>query len=288
MQLTTKLYRAGIILAFIMTVFTACQTQTSWDVKLEQQLNEMADSLSQHLVEFQIPERVFAVTDFGAVPDGETMNTQAIQKAVDACAKEGGGIVLFEGGDFVTGTIILRSNVVLKVKKGTRILGSLNIKDYPDQVEEYVSIMSEFYEFRQSLIYAEKVTNVGIMGQGEIYFRGEKEHFASPESIGKVIDRPLGIRMIQCKNIVLKDIHLTNSAAWMQNYLLCENLLFDGITVVNHANYNNDGLDPDGCKNVIVRNCIINAEDDAMCFKGAGSRTTENILIENSTFFDFM
>ena len=284
MQLTTKLSSAGIVLAIFMTIFTACETQTSWDVELEAHLNQMADSLTQHLDEFQIPERIFPVTDFGAVPDGKTVNTQSIQSAIDACAIEGGGIVLFSGGDFVTGTMVLRSNVVLEVKKGTRILGSLNIKDYPDQVEEYVSIMSEFYEFRQSLIYAEKVSNVGIIGDGEIYFRGEKEHFKSPESIGKVIDRPLGIRMIQCKNVVLKDIRLTNSAAWMQNYLLCENLLFDGITVMNHANYNNDGLDPDGCKNVIVRNCMINAEDDAMCFKGAGSMITENILIENSTF----
>jgi len=138
--------------------------------------------------------------------------------------------------------------------------------------------------FRQSLIYAEKTSNIGIRGEGEIYFRGEKVNFSGPQTIGKIEGRPLGIRMIECKNIVLQDILLRNSAAWMQNYLYCENLIFERIKVINHANFNNDGLDTDGCRNVIVRNCFINSEDDAMCLKGAGSRLSENILIENSTF----
>lgn len=91
--------------------------------------------------------------------------------------------------------------------------------------------------------------------------------------------------MIECDNVVLKDITLKNSAAWMQNYLYCRNLIFDGIKVFNHANHNNDGLDPDGCKNVIIRNCFINSHDDAMCLKGASAKSSENILIENSTFY---
>jgi polygalacturonase len=90
--------------------------------------------------------------------------------------------------------------------------------------------------------------------------------------------------MIECKNIVLKNIFLHNSASWMQSYLYCENLIFDGIKVINQANHNNDGLDPDGCTNVIVHNCYINSEDDAMCLKGASGMPSKNILIENSTF----
>jgi polygalacturonase len=192
---------------------------------------------------------------------------------------------LFSKGYYVTGTIELKSNVMLEISKGAKILGSIKLVDYPEKIESFKSVMSEIYCFRQSLIYAEKATNIGIRGEGEIYFRGEKENFPGPQTTGKIEGRPLGIRMIECKNVVLQNILLRNSASWMQNYVCCENLIFEGIKVINQANYNNDGLDPDGCKNVIVRNCFINSEDDAMCIKGASNRTSENILIENSTFY---
>lgn len=255
-----------------------------WTNKLETKLTALADSLSTHLKPWKVPSRIFKVEDFGAIADSVTINTLAIQNTINVCSASGGGVVLFSKGNYVTGTIEIKSNVMLEIAKDAKLLGSTNMKDYPEKIESLVSIMSEKYEFRQSLIYAEKVKNIGIRGQGEIYFRGEKENFPGPETITKIVDRPLGIRVIECKNIVLENISLRNSAAWMQNYLHCENLIFDGIKVSNHANYNNDGLDPDGCKNLIVRNCFINAEDDAMCFKGASNSCSENVLIENSTF----
>ncbi len=76
-----------------------------------------------------------------------------------------------------------------------------------------------------------------------------------------------------------------SSPCWMQNYLHCEDVLIENITVENQVNFNNDGLDIDGCKGVIVRNCTINSEDDAMCFKGASERPAQDILIENCKFY---
>ncbi|MGQ7944315.1 glycoside hydrolase family 28 protein [Flavobacterium sp. WC2509] len=276
-----------VVLVFVgfFSFFIVKAQEVSWEKRTVNNLSNMADSLTKNLKPWKVPSAIFKVESYGAIADGQTLNTVAIQKAIDACSKKGGGTVLFSNGNYVTGTIVLKSNVMLEVSKKAKILGSTNIKDYPYKIESFVSIMSETYEFKQSLIYAEKAINVGIKGKGEIYFRGEKVNFPGPETIGKIVDRPLGIRMIECKNIVLQDISLKNSAAWMQNYLYCENLIFDGINVFNHANYNNDGLDPDGCKNVIVRNCFINSEDDAMCLKGASNRLSENILIENSTFY---
>ncbi len=262
----------------------ACSQQTTWQDKLEESLNHIADSLSSNLKEWEVPDRIFEVEDFGAVADSQTINTLAIQKAIDTCSASGGGIVLFTSGNYVTGTIELKSGVMLKVSRGATILGSIDLNDYPPKVESLKSIMSEWYEFQQSLIYAEKADNIGIMGHGEIYFRGEKENFPGEESPEKEPGRPAGIRMFECKNVVVKDILLRNSASWMQGYVYCENLIFDGMKVVNQGNWNNDGLDPDGCKNVVVRNCFINSEDDAMCLKGASNRQSENILIENSTF----
>lgn len=274
----------SVIILVSCIIFFGCTKNLSWEKEFKSKLNNLADSLTSNLIEWDVPESTFIVEDFGAIADGKTINTHAIQKAIDACTEKGGGQVLFSQGNYVTGTVVLKSNVVLKVDKGARILGSTDINDYPHKIEKFKSIMSERYEFKQSLIFAEKQINVGICGEGEIYFRGEIEHFPGPETILKIVDRPLGIRMIQCKNVVVKDIFLRNSAAWMQNYLYCENLIFDGIEVINLANYNNDGLDLDGCINVIVRKCKIISGDDAMCFKGASSRISENILIENSTF----
>lgn len=263
----------------------ACYSQDfSWATPLKNRLELMADSLSQNLKPWKVPKRTIKVEKYGAKGDGVTLNTQAIQKAIDVCSSKGGGVVLFSKGDYVTGTFSIKSGVMIEVEKGSRILGSTNIKDYPDMIEEFKSVMSENHKFRQCLIYAEKAENIGIRGEGEVYFRGEKKNFSSPQTVGPIKDRPMGIKMIQCTNVVVEDILLKNSASWMQSYIACRNMIFDGMRVENQANYNNDGLDPDGCTNVIIRNCFINSEDDAMCIKGASGLTSHNILIENSTF----
>lgn len=276
----------GLLCLFVVVCVGCRKTalEPDWVSPLENRLEGLADSLTTHLRPWQVPDRIFRVEDYGAKGDGVTLNTLMIQAAIDDCSAEGGGVVLFSGGDYVTGTIDLKSGVMLEVAEDSRILGSTNIKDYPDRIESFKSVMSENHLFRQSLIYAENASRIGIRGKGEIYFRGEKENFSSPQTVGPIKDRPMGIRMVTCDRVVLKDILLRNAASWMQNYIACKDLIFDGIRVHNQANFNNDGLDPDGCKNVIVRNCVINSEDDAMCLKGGSGLPSENILIENSVF----
>lgn len=254
---------------------------------LERTLEVMADSLTRNLQPWDVSKcRVYQVEDFGAKADGITVNTIYIQRAIDACSKDGGGYVVLSSGDYVTGTIELRRNVMLKVERGARLLGSTDLKDYPEKVERLQSVMRNMHRYRLSLIYAEGTENIGICGEGEIYFRGEREHFPGPETIGSIDGRPFGIRLILCSNIVIKDITLRNSAAWMQNYLACSNVIIDGIKVINtNSNYNCDGLDPDGCKNVIIRNCHIESHDDALCLKSASGQANENFLIENCNLF---
>ncbi|MCL1938271.1 MAG: glycosyl hydrolase family 28 protein [Candidatus Azobacteroides sp.] len=282
--MNTKQFLLAILL-FAGILASAQNSSLLPDETFIQKMEGMADSLTQQLKEWEVPEAGFNVEKFGAVADGKTVNTQAIQRAIDECYHSGGGTVWLAAGDYVSGTIELKSNVMLCIAEGARIVGSANLSDYPDKVESFKSVASEMHKYRISLIYAEKVVNTGICGKGEIYFRGEKEHFPGPETIGELEGRPFGIRMIECRNVVVKDITLRNAAAWMQSYLYCENLIFDGMKVFNQANYNNDGLDTDGCRNVIVRNCFISSHDDAMCLKGASAKPTENILIENSTFY---
>jgi polygalacturonase len=276
--------KKSITLIFILVSHHLFSQEVKWEQPQKVMLERMADSLTKNLKPWKVPKKTFKVEKYGAIGDSVKLNTIAIQKAIDDCSQKGGGVVLFSKGQYVTGTIDLKSGVMLEITKNTRILGSTNIVDYPEKIEAFKSVMSENHKYRQSLIYAEKCVNIGIRGKGEIYFRGEKVNFPGKETTGEIVGRPFGIRMIECKNVVLQDIFLHNSAAWMQSYLYCQNLIFDGIKVINQANHNNDGLDPDGCTNVIVRNCYINSEDDAMCLKGASGMPSNNILIENSEF----
>jgi len=260
------------------------QNVPTWDVTMQEKLIKMADSLTVNLKPWIVPNQIFKVEDFGAKADGLTVNTLSIQNAIDSCSGNGGGVVLFSSGNYVTGTIELKSGVMLEIQENAKLLGSTKLIDYPEKIEQFKSVMSENHKYRQSLIYVERAQKVGIRGKGEIHFRGEKSNFPGTQTTGAIVGRPFGIRMIECSQVVLQDIYLHNAAAWMQSYLYCNDLIFDGINVVNQANFNNDGLDADGCTNLIVRNCFINSEDDAMCLKGCSNKPTQNVLIENSTF----
>lgn len=255
-----------------------------WEKQTRSDLESMAEELVRTLKPWVVPARVFEVEKYGAVADGETVNTVAVQKAIDACSANGRGVVLFCKGDYVIGTIDLKSNVMLEITKESRILGSTNLADYPDRIAKRKTVMDTNMKMKHSLIYAEGVKNIGIRGPGTIDFRGSRKNFPGRQTTAETPGRPFGIRIIDCSNILVENITLKDSACWMQNYLNCENLIFQDMKVNNHANHNNDGIDIDGCRRVIIRDSLINSEDDAMCIKGASLRPTEDILIENCTF----
>ncbi|MCB1129483.1 MAG: hypothetical protein KDN05_00040 [Verrucomicrobiae bacterium] len=262
----------------------SAKTAPAWEAPLRASLRKMADELSENLKPWPVPERRFLPESYGGKADGTTVNTAAIQRAINDCSAAGGGVVLFSRGDYVTGTIDLRSGVMLEIAEDCRILGSTNLADYPDRVPRRRTVMDTHMKVTQSLIYAEGVERIGLRGPGMIDFRGSQKNFPGKQTIAETPGRPFGIRVIDSRHIVVENITLKDAACWMQNYLNCEDLIFSGMNVENHANHNNDGLDPDGCRRMIVRDCVINAEDDAFCLKGASMRPTEDLLIENSTF----
>jgi polygalacturonase len=274
----------GLIVASVLRAEPDAASKFSAD-DLRVSLEKMASELATKLKAWPVPDRVFRVADFGAVGDGKTVNSAAIQKAIDACSAADGGVVLVEKGDYVTGTIDLKSGVMLEIAGDARLLGSTNIANYPPRVPKRETVMDTWMKLTQSLIYAEGCERVGICGEGLIDGRGSNKNFPGKNGIGAMPDRPFLIRMIECRNVVLDGIHLRNAASWMQNYLACDDLIFQGVHVENLANWNNDGFDIDGCRNVIVRDCFVNSEDDGLCFKGASLRDMENVLVENSTIY---
>ena len=223
---------------------------------------------------------VYDIRAFGAVGDGETVNTVAIQKAIDACAENGGGRVLIPPGRFVTGTIILKSHVDLHVAAGAFLLGSTNVADYPNIRTKHQSLYTN-HDIQQ-LIYAENATNISITGLGTINGRGGAFIKRAPDPISKRMQPFMyNIRFIQCEHVHVADVTLRDSSAWMQQYLACNYVQVRGIKIFNHCNKNNDLIDIDGCSNVTISDLIGSSEDDGITLKSTGPDTCENIAIAN-------
>jgi polygalacturonase len=222
--------------------------------------------------------RQFNVTDFGAVGDGVKLNTVAIQKAIDACAAAGTGEVYFPGGTWLSGTLILKSHVTLHLADDAVLLGSTNLADYPEQIPAFRSYTDNYTT--RSLIYAEKQTNIAIIGKGAIDGQGQK----FPAIRLPYHNRPYMIRMIECRHISLENFTIQNSPMWVQHYLACDHLNISGMTVLSReANFNNDGIDIDGCHHVRITGCYVDSEDDAMVLKSTSNRACENVSISHCT-----
>lgn len=215
--------------------------------------------------------------DFGAVPDGKTLCTEAIQKAIEACTAAGGGTVRLTGGKFLSGTIYLRNGVTIEIAAGTTLLGSTNIADYPHNVPAVRSYTDNYV--KQSLIAGEGLHDIGLVGTGTI--DGQGPSFKMADKKRPYENRPYIIRLVNCRGVVIEDITLRHSAMWMQHYLGCERVTIRGIQVWNFGNANNDGLDIDGCKDCNVSGCIFESDDDAITLKSTFERPCEGITIAN-------
>lgn len=235
---------------------------------------------------------VWDVYDYGAKGDARTLDTQAIQSAIEACHLSGGGKVYLHNGSFLSGTIYLKSNVTLYIENGATLVGSIYQKDYPVMPSKYPSYHGEFITNRM-LIYAENAENILIEGNGKI--DGNGADFIGINELEALKERPRIIHFRKCKNIKIKDITLRNSASWVQNYSMCEGLLIDGINVDSRENNdltkarfadapgrNTDGLDIVDCCNVRIANCFINSGDDGICLKSLSQKEgCRNIVISN-------
>ncbi len=217
-------------------------------------------------------EEIYDVRDYGAKPDGKMLCTKSIQSAIDQCAKRGGGTVYLGPGTFLSGTIYMKSGVTLKLDPACTLLGSKNLKDYPETVQEFRSYTDNYTN--KSLIYGEKLERIAIIGNGII--EGQGASFKGPYKV-----RPYMIRFIQCRNVTVKDITLKNSPMWVQHYLACDDVRISGITVRSLVNHNNDGINIDSCERVVISDCNIISGDDAIVLKSTSARICRDVVVNN-------
>ena len=194
------------------------------------------------------------ITKAGAKAGLVKDNAPVIQKAIDQLSAQGGGTVTIPAGEFLTGPIELKSGVELHLDMGARLLGVADIEAY--EKAHYVSPEGKRSP-HSALIYANNQENIAITGLGTIDGQGGHPAF----NVGKADPggRPMIILFRECKNIVVRDVRLENSAHWVEYYTDCEGVRVSGIKVYSHCNYNNDGIDLES-KDVVVENCIFDCE----------------------------
>ena len=207
----------------------------------------------------------FNLKDFGGIGDGVTLNTTALQKAIDACTEAGGGVLRIPSGRYVIGTVEMKSNVTLSLDHGAELLGSQKMEDYPtDKIRPAREGQS------QCLFYAEGATNIRLEGLGVIDGRGDSEHFPRRSGPRGRDTRPRLFRFENCKNLTFSGLTYKNPAFWGIHLIDCRKIHFTGVKVrMRNNNYNNDGLDLDGCEDVLIENCDINTGDDGICLKSS-------------------
>ncbi len=241
--------------------------------------------------------------DFGAVGDGKHKDTAALQAAIDACAKAGGGAVLVPAGRFLTGTIQLRSRVTFELAPGAVILGSEDPADYPLRADPWGGGRKGI----SPLIYADGAEDITLTGAGTIDGQGQawwkRQWLASPKKgmpppstpeefaeVRKIANgRPQLIQIVRSKRVVIEKLHLVNSPSWTVHPLFCEFVRVDGVTIENPVpSPNTDGINPESCRNVQIVNCRVDVGDDCVTLKSgrdeAGrkmGKPDENITITN-------
>ena len=299
--------------AFGLTGFCQNTEKESW---------ETIHKMISNLQEPKFPDKVYNVIDFGAIGDGKTKNTKAINDAINKCSAEGGGQVLVINGDFLTGAIHMKSNVDLHIEGNAILRFSTDPKDYLPLVRTRWE-GDDCYNY-SPLIYADGQTNFAVTGKGILNGQGSNENWWPWKGIVKMgyvkgtpsqLDancrpllkkyndtqvpvekrqmgegfylRPQFINFIHCKNVKLEDFTIINSPFWVLHPLLSENVIVRNVTV-NSEGPNNDGCDPESCKNVLIENCTFNTGDDCIALKSGrdfdGRRENapiENVLIRN-------
>jgi len=267
------------------------------------------------------PARDFVITNFGAVTGGSVDCSKALGKAIDACVKSGGGRVVVPPGEFLTGPIHLKSNVELHLDQGATLKFSTNFNAYlPAVFSRFESIECFNYS---PFIYAFGQENVAVTGEGTLDGQATGENWLSwkgrrgpdagtqrvaNERLKKMAEdgvpvgqrrfgegdylRPNFIQFNRCRNVMVEGVRIRNSPMWEINPVLCTNVIVRGVDILSHG-ANNDGCDPESCRDVLMEKCLFDTGDDCIAIKSGrnddGRRIgvpSVNLVIRNCTMRD--
>ncbi|SDZ99172.1 Polygalacturonase [Porphyromonadaceae bacterium KH3R12] len=243
---------------------------------------------------------IFNVSSFGAVPDRTTLNTKAIQAAIDACEQAGGGIVTFSQGNYLTGSIFLKDGVRLEIPEGVAILGSQRIEDYPD-IDTRVAGIEMIWPAALINVIGKK--NVMISGKGEIdgqgkpfwdaYWEMRKEY--EKRGLRWIVDydckRPRTLLVAESEDVTVRDVTFKRAGFWTVHLLYSSYCTVDGVVIRNNIGGHGpstDGIDIDSSSYILVENSDIDCNDDNFCLKAGRdadglrvNRPTEYVVIRN-------
>jgi polygalacturonase len=270
------------------------------------------------------PRRDFSITKFGARPGIANDSTEAIAKAIDACNKAGGGRVVIPKGEFLTGAVHLKSNVNLYLSKGATLRFSSDASKYP--------IVRTRWEGMECMnvspfIYAFERTNIAVTGEGTLDGQANNEHWwlwhgnpkygwkegmpnqrAARARLYKMMEtdvavservfgaadrlRPNFIQPYKCKNVLIEGVKIVNSPMWEIHPVLSENVTIRKVSISSHGP-NNDGCDPESCKDVLIEDCFFDTGDDCIAIKSGrnddGRRfaaPTQNVIVRDCIMKD--
>lgn len=254
------------------------------------------------------PDRVVDIREYGAVADGRTKNTKAFAKAIEACTTAGGGRVLVPAGRWFTGPIHLKSNIELHLAEGAEIIFSDRFEDYLPVVLVRVGGI-ELYNY-SPLIYARDCENIAVTGPGKLNgnakawwdaMKGrETSLFFDMGAAGVPLEervfgtseaaiRPSFISFVNCRNVLLEGFTIGSGPNWTIHPIYCENVIIRKVNVVTNGP-NNDGIDPDSCKNMLIEHCFFDTGDDCVVLKSGYNedgwrvgRPTENVVMRYCT-----
>lgn len=228
--------------------------------------------------------RVYNIRDFGAKGDGRTLDTAAVQAAIDACTKDQGGTVLVPAGTFVIGTVELKSNVTLHIAAQGKLLGSADGKQYHAADAIPLSGDSTLNDGNVGLLYAVHAENITVEGKGTIdgqgaQFRSSTKGVLPPAGITGA-QRPYHLLFYQCKNLTVRDIYLLNSAFHSVRVIQSEFVKMEGLHIRGRVVHNNDGFHFISSRYVHISNCDVQSQDDACALFGS----CQFITVTNCSF----
>jgi len=280
-----------------------------------------ADEILARIKAPTFPAHDFSILDHGAVADGTTDSTAAIAKAIAACHAAGGGRVVVPAGVFLTGAIHLKSNVNLHVSEGATLL-------FRTDPAAYLPLVHTRWEGTECMnysafIYAWEQENIAVTGTGTLDGQASNDNWwgwalkgddkksrATPDVkvLNELADkgvpvaqrvfgaghflRPNFFQPYRCKNVLVDGLHLRRSPMWEITPVLCTNVIVRNLDISTHGP-NNDGCDPDSCKDVLIENCLFDTGDDCIAIKSGrnddGRRIgmpSENLIIRQCTMKD--